>query len=341
MLKHVLAGLASCGLICGAAIAQPPAAPPDHSNRIILLGTRGGPAADAVRSESASLLVIDGTPYLIDAGSGTARRLAEAGYPLSRIKTIFITHHHLDHTAGLEPIISLSWIGTGLGGRKVPPVNIYGPPATEFLVKAALNYLSVSARIFTAGIPSLPSPEGMFIGHDMAPGLIYQDEKVKVTAVENTHFGHASYGPDGKKDMSFSYRFDTPKGSVVFTGDTGPSEAVNQLAKGADILVSEASLPAAGAPATPTAAATAPAGGALASELGEHMAREHLSPEEIGKMAAAAGVKQVVLYHLVIGNSADAARRLEDGVHRYFKGPVTVGKDLLSFDLDTMKVAAK
>lgn len=336
MFKHVMAGLVGAGLTCSAALAQPAATPPDHSNRIILLGTRGGPAADAIRSESASLLVIDGTPYLIDAGSGTSRRLAEAGYPLSRIKTIFITHHHLDHTAGLEPLISLSWIGSGLSGRETPAVNVYGPPATDFLVKAALNYLSVSARIFSAGIPSLPSPEGMFIGHDMVPGVVYQDGNVKVTAVENSHFGHPSYGPDGKKDMAFSYRFDTTKASIVFTGDTGPSKAVNQLAKGADILVSEASLPAG------SAAASAPAApNSLANQLGEHMAREHLSPEEIGKMAAQAGVKQVILYHLVIGSSPDTAQRLEDGVHKYFKGPVTVGRDLLSFDLDMMRVVVK
>jgi ribonuclease BN (tRNA processing enzyme) len=329
MLKLLIAGaIASAGLALGAAQAQPAPAPPSNANEIVLLGTNGGPSANAVRSEPASLLIIGGRPYLIDAGDGTPRQLAAAGQPVTSIRTVFITHHHLDHTAGLEPLIALSWAGTGLSGRTPPPVEVYGPPATSFLVKAAINYISVSERVFRAGIPSLPDAAGMFVGHDIDhDGLAYQDDRVKVTAVENTHFGHhPSLGPDGKRDMSFAYRFDTPKGSIVFTGDTGPSEAVTRLAKGADVLVSEVFMTGGGtarpAPATP-----------LAKELGEHMSQEHLSPEEVGKMATAAGVKTLILTHLVIGSSPDAAQRLEDEVKKSFSGTVIVGHDLLKFEL--------
>lgn len=337
MFKYVMVGMIPLGLAWSAAEAQPPAAAPqDHANRIILLGTKGGPTADPARSEPANLLVIDGAPYLIDAGAGVAHQLAKAGYPPTSIRTIFITHHHLDHTAGLEPLIALSWIGTGLSGRSVPPANVYGPPATEFLVKAALKYVSVSERIFRAGIPSLPHSEAMFFGHDLTPGPIYSDDKVKVTAVENSHFGHASTGPDGKKDMSFSYRFDTPKGSIVFTGDTGPSDAVAELAKGADILVSEVYLPGPGSTSANPAAQSP-----VARDLADHMAREHLNPQEVGKLAAKAGVKQVILTHIVAANTPSVVKQLEDGVHEYYQGPVIVGHDLLSFDLDTMKVGVE
>ncbi len=328
MLKLVAAGaIASLGLMGGALQAQPVAAPTTHADRIVLLGTHGGPSADPVRSEPAALLIVEGRPYLIDAGAGVARQLAAAGQPVTSIRTIFITHHHLDHTAGLEPLISLSWIGTGFSGRSVPPVQIYGPPATVFLVKAALRYLSVSERIFRAGIPSLPKAAGMFVGHDIdRSGPAYHDDLVRVTATENTHYGHASYGPDGKKDMSFSYRFDTPKGSIVFTGDTGPSEALTRLAKGADVLVCEAYMPGGGS-ARPAAASP------LAKQLAAHMATEHLSPEEIGRMATTAGVKTVILTHLVIGRSPDAAQRLLEEVQRHFTGKVILGRDLLSVDL--------
>jgi ribonuclease BN (tRNA processing enzyme) len=327
MLKLLIAGALVAGLMFETVQAQPAKATPSQANEIVLLGTHGGPSADPLRSEPASLLLIGGKPYLIDAGAGVARQLAAAGERVTAIRTIFITHHHLDHTAGLEPLIALSWIGTGLSGRTEPPVQVFGPPATDFLVKAAINYLSVSERIFRAGIPSLPDAAGMFVGHDIDhPGLAYQDDRVKVTAVENTHFGHPSYGPDGKKDMSFSYRFDTPAGSVVFTGDTGPSEAVTRLAKGADVLVSEVLLPGGGA-ARPARATP------LAGELAEHMSREHLTPEEVGKMATAAGVKTVILTHLVIGPAPDAAQRLEAEVRKFYSGRVIVGRDLLRFDL--------
>jgi ribonuclease BN (tRNA processing enzyme) len=307
------------------------AAAPAHRTQVVLLGTKGGPTADAERSEPASLLLVDGTPYLIDAGAGVARQLAAAGYPPPQVRNIFLTHHHLDHDAGLEPLMGLSWIGTGLSGKAKPPVEIYGPPATGFLVDAALRYISVSERIFRAGIPTLPTALSMFVAHDIDhDGLAFQDARIKVTAAENTHLRHPSGGPDASRDMSFSYRFDTPSGSVVFTGDTGPSDAVTRLATGADVLVSEVYLPSPGMPGSGNgASSTTP----LLKQLAEHMALEHLSPEEVGKMAARAGVKTVILTHIVAANSPALADQLKAGVHRYFKGPVVVGQDLLSFDL--------
>ena len=328
MLKVLIAGAMASALAADAVQAQPAAAPPKPADELILLGTHGGPSADPDRSEPASLLVIGGRPYLIDAGAGVARQLAVAGEKVTDIRTIFITHHHLDHTAGLEPLISLSWIGTGFSGKSPPPVQVYGPPATRFLVGAAINYLSVSERIFRAGIPSLPKAAGMFVGHDIDhDGRAFQDDRVKVTAIENAHFSHRSYGPDGQKDRSLSYRFDTPAGSVVFTGDTGPSEAVTRLAKGADVLVSEVYLPR--PPADPRANAGSPVG----RELTEHMNREHLTPEDVGRMATAAGVKTLILSHLVIGPGPETAQRLEAEVRKTYSGKLIVGQDLLRFGL--------
>ena len=301
----------------------------DHTVQIVLLGTKGGPGADAQRSEPASLLTVDGKSYLIDVGDGTARQLAAANHTPASVRTIFITHHHLDHTAGLEPLMALSWIGGGLSGQAAPPVEIYGPPATRFLVDAAERYIGVSERIFRAGIPTLPTVASMFAAHDIdRDGLAYRDDRVRVTAVENTHFHHPSKGTDGVRDRSLSYRFDTPAGSVVFTGDTGPSDAVAKLAEGADILVSEVYRPDPSLGGPKTAGSSA-----LGKQLAEHMATEHLTPEEVGKLAARAHVKKVVLSHLVTGNSPEAEQALKDGVHKFFDGPVIVGHDLMTVDL--------
>ena len=69
-------------------------------------------------------------------------------------------------------------------------------------------------------------------------GMIYQDVNIKVTAVENSHFAFHE-GPAAGKHKSYSYRFETPDRVIVFTGDTGPSDAVTELARGADLLVTE------------------------------------------------------------------------------------------------------
>src|SRR3977135_338280 len=79
----------------------------------------------------------------------------------------------------------------------------------------------------------------VFFGHDVGTGVIYQDSNIKVTAIENSHFDfHKS--PAAGKHKSYSYRFDTPGRVIVFTGDTGPTDALTELARDADLLISEA-----------------------------------------------------------------------------------------------------
>jgi ribonuclease BN (tRNA processing enzyme) len=65
-----------------------------------------------------------------------------------------------------------------------------------------------------------------------------------------------------------------------------------------------------------------------------HLAQEHLAPEEVGKMAQAAGVKVVILTHFSPGADGEAdASAYTAGVQRYFKGTVIAGRDLFEYDL--------
>ncbi|HXZ68670.1 MAG TPA: MBL fold metallo-hydrolase, partial [Alphaproteobacteria bacterium] len=168
-----------------------------------MLGTAGGPGVVRQRSEPASLLVVDGKPYLIDAGESVARQIVLAGFQVAQVRTIFITHHHIDHNAGLPALVSLDWFASSISPKAGEPFEIYGPPATEYLVDLAQDYLSVSERIFRAGIPHMRPSESMFVAHDIArDGLVYKDDKVKVTAVENTHFSFKSEGEKSGQDRS-------------------------------------------------------------------------------------------------------------------------------------------
>jgi chorismate mutase-like protein len=307
-----------------------------HTTRLILLGTNGGPVVNQFRSEPASLLVVDGTPYLIDAGSGTVRQLAKTAFRAERVRTIFITHHHIDHDAGLPSLIAAIWFANAWGHHEAPPTQIYGPPATRFLVRTALEYLSVSERIFRAGVPMLAPAAGMFEAHDVGhDGLVLDDGTVRVTAVENTHFHFKSSGPQTGRDRSYAYRFDTPAGSVVFTGDTGPSEAVTRLASGADVLVSEvcaACSPSAPAPARQASQPQLPP--ELAAQERFHMLHEHVTPDEVGEMAARAHVKVLVLTHLAPSAPGTDTTILTAGIAKHFGGAVIPGMDLLEYDLN-------
>src|SRR4051795_140902 len=76
---------------------------------IVTLGTAGGPLPRPGRTQSSNLLVVNGTPYLIDAGDGAVRRIVRAGYDFRRVGQVFITHPHSDHTNGLATLLNAQW----------------------------------------------------------------------------------------------------------------------------------------------------------------------------------------------------------------------------------------
>lgn len=330
----VLLLLAAATAACIAAAPPPPASPPaaktaaGTGERLVLLGTGGGPIARASRSQPATLLEAGGHAYLIDIGDGTPRQLARAGTRLHAIDAIFVTHLHFDHTAGLPPFMALDW-----QERRTRPVTVYGPPGTAGLVDAALKFLASGESIFRPELPDLGPIAAVFSGRDLEvteEREVYRDDAVRVRATENSHYStmHLPQRPYGS-DRSYSYRFDTGSRSIVFTGDTGPSAAVVSLARDADILVSEViDLPAImkslKARGTSTSVDQQP--------LIDHMAQEHLTPVNVGKLAAAARVKRLVLTHFALPpgvETMDKDRILAD-IRKAYSGPVTFGEDLAS-----------
>ena len=292
---------------------------------LLTLGTAAGPSLRPDRAQSSNLLTVNGTHYVIDAGDGVARRLAQAGIDVREIGTIFITHHHDDHTAGLGTLMSIAW-----DRNRTKPINVYGPPRTEELVKAAVQYCTISAEIRIAdGGRTVPIAQ-VFFGHDVGIGVIYQDANIKVRAVENSHFDFHNGGRGSNNHKSYSYRFETPHRVIVFTGDTGPSDAVTELAKGADLLVSETSS------CQGRMQEMAEDGRWQAMSLAEQagitrqMTQGHMTLDEIGKMAASADVKTVVLSHLTHKRDGDYTPWAEE-VKKHFSGQVLVAKDLMEF----------
>jgi len=298
---------------------------PATGTRLITLGTAGGPLPRKDRAQSSNLLVVNGNLYLIDAGDGVTRRIVQAGYNFLQVGKVFITHLHSDHTAGLATLLVSTW-----EFQRRDPVDIYGS-GVERLVKGAIDYLTANAEIQWASGKKTPMTE-TFHGHDVNPGLVYQDANVRVTAVENTHFNFPEGSPPYGKYKSYSYRFETPDRIVVFTGDTGPSDTVTELARGADVLVTEGG-------AALDVVATLKKTGVWQVKTPEeqagfikHMKEEHLTPEDIGGMAARARVKTVVMTHLGATVFADDDyQRHVDEVRKYFSGQIVVAKDLMQF----------
>jgi ribonuclease BN (tRNA processing enzyme) len=317
-------------LLVGRSWAQPSGAAPSQrsATRLITLGTRAGPNPTIGRAQSSNLLIVNGTPYVIDAGDGVTRRLTKLGTNFRTIENIFITHPHSDHTNGLGALMSVVY-----DANRTSLVNIYGPPGTLASVQGLLQFLAVNSEIrISDGTKIVPANE-IFSGHDTAAGTIFQDANLKVTAVENTHFHFQPGSPGYGKYRSYAYRFDGPDRSIVFTGDTGPSEAVAALAKGADLLVSEVTS------SIDDYKEQQIKSGRWQSMTPEqqagsirHMTEEHLMTEEVGKMAGRAAVKTVVLTHLPASpDPKDDYGRFAEQVKKQFSGPVLIANDLMEF----------
>jgi ribonuclease BN (tRNA processing enzyme) len=221
--------------------------------------------------------------------------------------------------------MSLAW-----NRQRTKPIHVYGPPRTEELVKAAVQYFTISAEIRIAdGGRTVPIAQ-VFFGHDVGTGAIYQDANIKVTAVENSHFAFHK-GPAAGKHKSYSYRFETPDRVIVFTGDTGASDAVAELAKGADLLVTETSSCEDRKQAMINDGRWQAMTPAEQAGIMRQATQGHMNLDIIGEMAARAGVKTVVLSHLTQRFGSDDYTPWAQEVKKHFSGQVLVAKDLMEF----------
>jgi ribonuclease BN (tRNA processing enzyme) len=280
----------------------------EAKTRLILLGTGGGPRPRKARSSSAQVIVANGAAYVVDCGDGVARQLVLAGVPLATLRHVFITHHHSDHDADYGNLIWLAWTA-GLRTR----VDTWGPPPLEKMTRLffEMNAYDIETRIADEGrVPLVPLVQV----HELREGgLVMQDENVKVTAAL---VDHPPVVP------SFGYRFDARERSIVLSGDTRPSDNLVRLAQGADVLVHEALY----APAIDRLVA----GAANATTLKKSILSHHTTAEDAGRVAQAAGVKTLVLSHLVPAEDPAVTEAMwVDAARTHFRGRVILGQDLL------------
>jgi len=279
-----------------------------NGTRLILLGTGGGPRPRRTRSAPAQVILVDDTAYVIDCGDGVARQLVLAGVSLPKLRHIFITHHHSDHNADYGNLILLAW-SAGLKTR----LDSWGPPPLVEMTRQFLemNAPDIAARIADEGRMALAP---LIHAHEFSEGvLVMEDASVAVHCVL---VDHPPMVP------SFAYRFDTPGRSIVISGDTRPCERLIRLARGADVLVHEALYP----PAIDRLVA----GVDNATHLKESIRGHHTSVEDAGRVAQAAGVKTLVLSHLVPAEDPLVTDQLWlEGARKHFRGEIIVGRDLL------------
>lgn len=292
--------------------------------QVILLGTRAGPGVDLKRAQTASVILVEGVPYLVDCGYGTVRNLAAGNIDGQKIEKIVFTHLHNDHTTDTPALLSLQWTG----GRTTP-IDLYGPYGTASMVRAIVDYCKADGEIRTVDEGRPVRIQDLYTGHDVEaaskPVGVFKDERVTVTAVENTHYPEHSRSK--MPHRSIGVRFDTPARSVVITGDTNYSKNLVELARGVDVFVCEV-MEQSTRDRWLEQLKKDPHAGDKAS-ITRHIAETHSTPEDVGRMAAEAKVKLVVLNHLLMGPGTPVST-LIDGVRKVYSGEVIVGEDLMT-----------
>lgn len=312
---------------------------------VVITGTGWGPHA-AIQGGSGVAVIIDGKLLQFDAGPKTQEHLSLAGVlPKHKIDALFFTHLHPDHTTDF----------VSMRGWPFPVFNkgyrIFGPPSTKAMTQAASDFHAMHDKELDAAAVKWPVTASHIqeyrvlrfpIVEEITPpgGVVLDADDIKVTAAITPHM--LSEG-----GYSFAYRVDSRYGSVAISGDTVPSLDVVRLAKGADILVHEATMPDREPEANHTQAI-------VPVKLGDSMAHyktnnqaAHSTPTEIGKVAKRAKVKKLVTYHsgpfvqdepqwlsdFYGKKEPEKKKALIAAIRKNYDGPIVVGKALMVFEI--------
>jgi len=280
------------------------------TTRVVMLGT-GTPRPDPNRSGPATVIVVKDTPYLIDFGTGVVRRATAAfergvtalGFGGMNIKTAFLTHMHSDHTIGYPDLIFTPWV---MGRNE--PLEVYGPKGIAAMTENILKAWQVDIDGRLNG--GLKNSTGCKVNaHEIAPGIVYRNRNVTVTAFPVRH-----------EEMvdSFGYRFDTSDRVIVISGDTTPTQALVDHSRGCDVLIHEAYSMDTYHRVSPSAQ--------------DYRRRHHTSSVELAEIANEVKPELLVIYHRSnMGGtplSADSEEVLLNEIRHKYKGRVVAGHDL-------------
>lgn len=247
---------------------------------LTVLGSAGG-APTRTNPASGYLVESGDLAFWVDAGTGTFMELARHTDP-GRLSGVVLSHIHVDHCADVFGLYG--YLAFGPSG--IVPVPVFGPTG-------AAEHLSAFAR---AGEEHVFHTVLDLV--DVAPG-----SEVNVGNV-SIRFGRAVHPVP-----ALVTRFDTPHGSLVYSGDTGPGSDLGELATGADVLLCEATI---------------------TGDRSVQTYPYHLTAGEAGRIATEAGVSTLIVTHLASGSDAEQVRE-ESGAE--FRGKISLAAPGTTFTI--------
>ena len=240
--------------------------------RLTVLGSCGA-YPEAGQACSGYLVEHDGFRLLVDLGYAVVPRLFEH-LTAAGVDAVFISHGHPDHCADLNPLLR----ARVLGDEELPPLPVYALPG-------ALDAVLALDR------PGMLA-DG-YVLHELIPG---NDLDIGPFGAQTRLLPHSR--PNAGVRLAAGGQV------LTYTGDTGPDDGVVGLARGADLLLAEASF---------------------IDQAPEDSRRTLSSARQQGRQAAEAGAGRLLLTHLLPGTDPDAARAAAERGYRGEVGVATPG----------------
>jgi len=298
-------GMVICALLSGVVMRNVGAQECGGTGVAVQVLGSGGPELQDKRASSSYLVWVEGVPrVLVDAGGGSALRFGESGAQMSQLDVILFSHFHVDHSGDFVALIKSSWFEERKRDLPIygPGGNAFMPSTTEFVTdlfgdKGAYGYLSELL---------VPEEEGSYkmkphnVEADENPVPVFHADGISASAVHVTHGGVPA----------LAWRVEVGGKAIVFSGDTnGDGPRLPRLASKADLFVAHNAVPE----------------GATGVER-----RLHMPPSVIGKIAAKAEVKELVLSHRMLRTLGKEEQTLTE-IRKSYAGPVEFANDLECF----------
>ncbi|QFT77441.1 MBL fold metallo-hydrolase [Erythrobacter sp. THAF29] len=300
---------------------------------LLLCGT-GSPLPNPDRAGPCNLVVAGDQAFVVDIGEGGARNLNLMGFSIPSVDALLLTHYHSDHVDGIGPLALLYWTQ----GTKTAPLPVVGPQGLETLVEGfnQAYALDHDYRVAHHGANIVPETGGGLIARPFEigeePVVVLERDGLAITAFRVDH---------DPVRPAVGYRFDYRGRSLVISGDAARSPKLENVARGADLLVHDALQPKLVDTLT---TALEQAGNDNVATITRDILDYHASPEEAAASAQIAGVKTLVLSHLVppIPSAFFYPAFLGDAEER-FDGEIVVGEDgmVFSFPPDSEAIETK
>lgn len=292
----------------------------------------GSPFPDDKRAGPCTVVVAGKRLFVFDVGSGSVRNIGKMGFNHGRIEAIFLTHFHSDHLDGLGELLLQRWVSTG----NAQPVPVHGPSGIEAVVGGlGQTYaLDQGYRVAHHGDATVPASGFGGIAQPFVPGtdgrvVVLKDADLEIVAFSVDH---------GPVRPSVGYRIQYKGRSIVLSGDTKKSAAVEREAKGVDLLIHEAlSTPL----MTILQEAAVKTGRTNLQKIFADVLNYHTSPEEAAETARDAKVGYLLLNHIVPPLPLPGMEQaFLAGAPQIFGGPLRIGADgdFLSLPAGTTRI---